>query len=86
MLVLSRRPQESIVIGPDIVVTVLSVHNDQVRIGISAPRDVDVHRQEVFDAIRTANEEAASHSAADLQRLRGLARAPTRPGPPPTRG
>ena len=48
MLVLTRRSSQSIVIGKDIVVTVLEVRGDQVRIGVSAPRDVDVHREEVF--------------------------------------
>jgi carbon storage regulator len=52
VLVLTRRANESIVIGQDIVVTVLEVRGDQVRIGIDAPRDVQVHRQEVFDALQ----------------------------------
>ncbi|NNN11597.1 MAG: carbon storage regulator CsrA [Acidimicrobiaceae bacterium] len=59
MLVLTRRANQSIVIGKDIVITILDVHRDQVRIGISAPREVDVHRQEVFEALQKANREAA---------------------------
>jgi carbon storage regulator len=59
MLVLTRRANQSIVIGKDIVVTILDVHRDQVRIGIEAPREVDVHRQEVFKALEKANQEAA---------------------------
>jgi carbon storage regulator len=51
VLVLTRRANESIVIGKDVVVTVLEVRGDQVRIGIDAPRDLEVHRQEVFDAL-----------------------------------
>lgn len=48
MLVLTRRVSQSIVIGKDVVVTVLEVRGDQVRIGVTAPREVDVHREEVF--------------------------------------
>jgi carbon storage regulator len=68
VLVLTRRANQSIMIGDDIVVTVLDVRGDQVRIGIKAPRSVDVHREEVFvalqrDAIRDASDEI--HSAPD---------------------
>ena len=48
MLVLSRKPNESIVINYDIVVTVLSVQGDRVRLGIEAPGEIPVHRQEVY--------------------------------------
>ena len=51
MLVLTRRSNQSIMIGHDIVVTVLEVRGEQVRIGIKAPREVEVHREEVFDAL-----------------------------------
>ncbi|MGZ4737138.1 MAG: carbon storage regulator CsrA [Acidimicrobiia bacterium] len=51
MLVLTRRSNQSIMIGKDIVVTVLEVRGEQVRIGIRAPRDVEVHREEVFEAL-----------------------------------
>jgi carbon storage regulator len=56
MLVLSRKLNESIVINYDIVVTVLSVKGDRVRIGIDAPGEIPVHRQEVFEKMQ--NEEA----------------------------
>ena len=52
MLVLSRHPDEKIHIGDHIVLTVVEVRGDRVRIGIEAPRDVVVHRQEIFEAIR----------------------------------
>ncbi len=52
MLVLARKVDESIVIGDDIEVRVLMVRGDQVRLGISAPRAVSVHRAEVFDRIQ----------------------------------
>jgi carbon storage regulator len=52
MLVLSRKRDEKIVIGDRIVITVVEVRGDKVRLGIEAPTDVPVHRQEVYDAIR----------------------------------
>lgn len=51
MLVLSRKTNESIVIAEDIIVTVIEVRGDKVRLGIVAPRDIPVHRQEVFEQI-----------------------------------
>ncbi|MDH3678844.1 MAG: carbon storage regulator CsrA [Acidimicrobiia bacterium] len=59
MLVLSRKPNQSIVISSDIVVTVIEVKGDQVRLGIKAPREVTIHREEVAAEIRAANREAA---------------------------
>lgn len=59
MLVLARRVGENILIGDDIVVTVLEMSRDQVRIGIRAPRSVSVHREEVYQEILLANREAA---------------------------
>ncbi len=58
MLVLSRREAQSIVIGSDVVVTVVSIRGEQVRIGIEAPRSITVHRQEVAAAIEAANRDA----------------------------
>lgn len=63
MLVLSRRPGESIVIGNDIVVTVLEVRPDQIRLGIDAPRSVSVHREEVYQEVMREN--AAAVATAD---------------------
>lgn len=54
MLVLSRKKNESIVIAGDIVITVVEVRGDKVRLGIEAPKDVPVHRQEIHDAIQAA--------------------------------
>jgi len=76
MLVLSRRANQSIVIGKDIVVTVLEVRGDHVRLGINAPREVTVHREEVFAEIQRENQSAATTSASLLDRL---------PKPPPKR-
>ena len=72
MLVLSRRPGESIMIGTDVVVTVLEVSGETVRIGVRAPREIAVHREEVFLALQEANRAAASSSAAELSALGGL--------------
>ena len=60
MLVLSRHARDSIMIGHDIVVTVLAISRDQVRLGIDAPLDVEVHREEVYRAIQEANRVAAT--------------------------
>jgi len=69
MLVLSRRAGESIVIGGEIVITLLEVRGDQARIGIEAPRSVSVHRQEVHDELVRTNRAATATSTADLTRL-----------------
>lgn len=53
MLVLSRKKNESIVIDDNIVITVVEVRGDKVRLGIQAPREVPVHRSEVYEAIQT---------------------------------
>ncbi|ASR45609.1 carbon storage regulator CsrA [Paenibacillus kribbensis] len=59
MLVLSRKKGESVVIQNNIVLTVLSVEGDNVKIGISAPKDIDIYRKEIFDAIQDNNQSAA---------------------------
>ena len=56
MLVLSRYRDESIYIGDDIVITVVDIRGDRVRIGVQAPPDVSVHRQEVYEAIKNERE------------------------------
>lgn len=60
MLILTRRAGETVMIGSDISITVLGVKGNQVRIGINAPRDVAVHREEIFERIK--NEQAAADS------------------------
>lgn len=76
MLVLTRRANQSIVIGNDVVVTVLEVRGDQVRLGIKAPREVTVHREEVFAEIQRENREAALRN--DVGRDLPLPKPPTR--------
>ena len=58
MLVLTRRKNQSIVIGDDIIVTVLEVKGDQIRLGITAPRHVQVYREELLTALKDANTSA----------------------------
>ena len=62
MLVLSRRAGESVVIGDDVTVSILEVRGDVVRVGISAPRSVAVHRAELLAELETTNKNAASPS------------------------
>ena len=72
MLVLTRHANQSIMIGHDIVVTVLEVRGDQVRLGIRAPRHIAVHRDEVFAELQKANRSAASPSDRALATLRDI--------------
>jgi carbon storage regulator len=62
VLVLTRRPGESVMVGDDVVITVLDVRGDVVRLGIKAPRSVQVHREEVYKELQKVNQEAASPS------------------------
>ncbi len=66
MLVLTRKLNQSIVIGDGVEVVVLEVRGEQVRLGIKAPRNVAVHRKEIYDQIRGENESAANIDPKDL--------------------
>jgi len=68
MLILSRKIDEKIVIGDDIIISVVEIRGDQVRIGIDAPKKVKVFRQEVYDAIKAENK-AALKSAAVIPQI-----------------
>jgi carbon storage regulator len=57
MLVLSRKKTESVRIGSDIVITIIEIRGDKVRLGFNAPKDVSIHRQEVYDFIMQQSEE-----------------------------
>jgi carbon storage regulator len=63
VLVLTRHVHQSIVIGQDVVITVLEVRGDQVRLGITAPKDVQVHREEVFAALSAAERQESGPQA-----------------------
>lgn len=69
MLVLSRQRDETIMIGDDIEVTVVDIRGDKVRLGINAPKEISVHRKEVYDAIRRENRAAAQVKPEDLSGL-----------------
>lgn len=64
MLVLSRKEEEKVIVGHDIVITIVAIHGDKVKLGIEAPRDIPVHRQEVYDAIARKAAAAAESEAA----------------------
>lgn len=66
MLVLSRQRDETIMIGDDIEVTVVDIRGDKVRLGISAPKSVTVHRKEVYEQIKRENRAAAELKPEDL--------------------
>jgi carbon storage regulator len=72
MLVLTRRPGESVMVGDEVTITVLEVRGDVVRLGIQAPRTVQVHREEVYRELQAANREAASPSEAAVETLTRL--------------
>jgi len=74
VLVLTRRANQSIMIGHEIVVTVLEVRGDQVRLGIKAPRSIDVHREEIFAQLQQANRDAVRSTAEALDPLENLPR------------
>jgi carbon storage regulator len=65
MLVLSRKKNESIVINDDITIVVVEIRGDKVRLGVDAPKEVPVHRQEVYEAIRRNAQNTSEASAVD---------------------
>ncbi len=69
MLVLSRKRDQSIMIGESVEITVVEVRGDVVKLGVRAPRSVSVHRKEVFEAIQRENIAAAKASKGELARL-----------------
>lgn len=69
MLVLSRQRDESIIIGDNVIITIVDVRGDKVRLGIEAPREVSVHRREVYEAIQRENQQAAQLKPDDARRI-----------------
>lgn len=95
MLVLSRQRDETIMIGDEVMITIVDIRGDKVRLGITAPTKIAVHRKEVYDAIKAENERAAQLASADADALRAAfrgqatqARSPLAGphGSPPTQG
>ncbi|URT70523.1 carbon storage regulator CsrA [Cytobacillus firmus] len=69
MLVLTRRLQESIMIGDDIEISILSIEGDQIKLGISAPKNVDIHRKEIYLSIQQENSSATQTDAGAIESL-----------------
>jgi len=91
MLVLTRRAGESVMVGDEVVVTVLEVRGEVIRLGIQAPRSVQVHREEVYRELQRANREAVLNDEQTARAVAGLLGGakpapPSQPGTPsPTR-
>jgi len=79
MLVLSRQRDESIIIGDNIVITIVDIRGDKVRLGINAPTEIPVHRQEVYEAIQRENLRASQLEPKDTRGLGNRISTP-RPG------
>ncbi|MCC6950038.1 MAG: carbon storage regulator CsrA [Phycisphaerales bacterium] len=78
MLVLSRQRDETIMIGDEIEITVVDIRGDKVRLGITAPTRIAVHRKEVYEAIKRENEQAARLAGADVTSIPQVAPGPAR--------
>ena len=72
MLVLSRKKNESIIIGDDIEIVIVDIKGEQVKVGVRAPKKISVHRAEVYEEIQRENREAASVKSAKLTGLGDL--------------
>ena len=68
MLVLSRQRDESIIIGDDIVVTIVDIRGDKVRLGINAPSEIPVHRREIHEAIQRENQRAGQKETIEAKK------------------
>lgn len=82
MLILTRRVGENVIVGDDIVISVIEVRGDAVRIGIQAPRSVSVHREEVYIELQKANEAAAAAGGASDESLGAAVKELRRDGGP----
>jgi len=76
MLILSRKPGESIVIDGRITVKIMRLEGDMVKVGIEAPINIPVHRQEVYDEIQKNNQEALTQTVSKLPRLKAKTKSP----------
>ncbi|OPZ18706.1 MAG: Carbon storage regulator [candidate division BRC1 bacterium ADurb.BinA364] len=82
MLILTRRSGESIKIGDEITISVIEIRGHQVRLGIEAPRNVVVHREEIYDLIQEQNRLAAEQSPDSLAGVKSLWKTRQQPGMP----
>ncbi len=85
MLVLSRQRDETIMIGDDVEITVVDIRGDKVRLGITAPRHIQVHRKEVYEAIKRENQQASKLKPGDVSDAvppRSSSAGPNPPGGP----
>ncbi len=81
MLVLSRQRDETIMIGDEVEITVVDIRGDKVRLGINAPRHVQVHRKEVYEAIKRENAAAANVQVDDLHAASSAIKPQATPNP-----
>lgn len=72
MLVLTRKKGEKIIVGDNITITVLEVRGDQIQLGIQAPRDVSIHREEIYKEIQAENIRARASSSQNVQKFEEL--------------
>lgn len=79
MLVLSRQKDQTIMIGDNIEITVVDIRGDKVRLGITAPSQIPVHRKEVYEAIQAENREAANVKLEDITDVSKHNRGPSGP-------
>jgi len=82
MLVLSRQRDETIMIGDEVEITVVDIRGDKVRLGITAPRHIQVHRKEVYEAIKRENQQAAGLKPQDVPKVVDRNAPPDAPKPP----
>jgi carbon storage regulator len=86
MLVLSRHRGEAIVIGDDVTITIVEIRGDKVRLGVEAPKEVSVHRQEVYAAIHRERSDAGPNDTADSGKAASARQSNSGDAPPLARG
>lgn len=73
MLILSRKKDESIIIGNDIEITIIGIEDDKVKLGINAPKNIDIHRKEIYLQIQEENQKASQmKNNINIDQLKGL--------------
>lgn len=74
MLILSRKKEESIMIGDNIEIVVVDIDEGKVKLGIRAPKDIEIHRREIYEEIQKSNKEAANSKKIDFDVLKDIFR------------